>query len=142
MPIDHATGVGIDGGHSATEPPSATIARAGEPTDRPTARSRSWLRALMEWAVDGQGQFLQGKAALGPAVLAMMMPIVANVTGMALFGYSKTSAAYEVMMWVTMAFWAAAAAYVAVYFVMILHRLCEAISDLLRGRESRRSDRP
>lgn len=142
MPIDDPAGVGIEGGPSATEPPLAFTARTGEPDEPPTARPLSWFHALMGWAVDGQGQFLQGRAALGPAVLAMMLPIVANVIGMALFGYSKTSVAYEGMMWVTMAFWAAAAAYVAVYFVMILHRLCEAIWDLVRGRESRRSDWP
>lgn len=141
MPIDDPAGVGIDGGRSAAEPPPSAV-RIGEPADRPEARSRSWLRAWIDWAVDGQGQFLQGRAALGPAVLAMMLPLVANVIGMALFGYSRTSRAYEVMTWVTVAFWTAAAAYIAVYFLMTLHRLLEAILNLVRGRESRRKDWP
>lgn len=96
----------------------------------------------MGWAIDRRGQFLQGRAALGPAFLAMILPVAANAIGMPIFGYSRTSLIYEVMTWVTLGFWTAAAAYLAVYFVMTLHRLCGAISDLVRGHASKRRDWP
>jgi hypothetical protein len=65
------------------------------------------------WAVDGVGGRFQGRPALGLVFIFMMLPVILNVIGMQVFGYSQGGVAYKWVTAATILCWFVAFSYLA-----------------------------
>jgi hypothetical protein len=86
------------------------------------------------WAVNGEGGRFQGRPALGLVFAFMMLPVILNVIGMHVFGYSRGSSAYNWMTAATILCWFVAFSYVAAIIAYGLFRLAIMVwAAIFRG---------
>lgn len=129
-----------DGGPSGRTPSGSHGSKGGSACEDTAGSIPEGTRparfASMGWAIDGPGQWLQGRPVIGVAVLLMLLPVVVNAAGVQLFGYSSESFAYSFMTWVTIVSWVVAAGYLATYLIAISCRLSCDIRNAVRSRSA------